>query len=354
MWLRVKSVVDGFVAPYTLPSIKHPIKKDIQVTIRGKSDALNTIAFPYSDEFDTWTLDEEPKLEHVVKDGEVFEWKESDKYKTLKVEAGGKLVLNPGTFIAKELILDRKSAVEFTKPGEATQVVAMDFLNWRTEIINEDLPLVARGFKLITYMQSQRLYTLGINWAGTLYAPKSYVVFGQASNKLMYGRFYGDIVIVHQRTNVVRVDYDPIVPEVVPEEDEEEEEQEPVEGEGQEPVVAEDDQEPTDDDPSENEGDAFAKRHYGDDMVQESVVSPLAAELKGFSRNGIAFETKSAGAVKINIMSANGIMVKSISAGNLDAGKHVVSWNSDNVPSGRYLVTLSQNGKVSGKFVSLK
>ena len=354
MWLRVKSVVDGFVAPYTLPSLKHPIKKDIDVTIRGKSDALNTIAFPYSDEFDTWTLDEEPKLEHVVKDGEVFEWKESDKYKTLKVEAGGKLVLNPGTFIAKELILDRKSAVEFTKPGEATQVVAMDFLNWRTEIINEDLPLVARGFKLITYMQSERLYTLGINWAGTLYAPKSYVVFGQASNKLMYGRFYADIAIVHQRTKVVRVDYDPIVPEVVPEEDEEEEEQEPVEGEGQEPVVAEDDQEPTDDDPSENEGDAFAKRHYDDDMVQESVVSPLAAELKGFSRNGIVFETKSAGIVKINIMSANGIMVKSFSAGNLEAGTHSVAWNSDNVPSGRYLVTLSQNGKVSGKFVSLK
>ncbi|SHK44629.1 FlgD Ig-like domain-containing protein [Fibrobacter sp. UWOV1] len=354
MWLRVKSVVDGFVAPYTLPSLKHPIKKDIDVTIRGKSDALNTVAFPYSDEFDTWTLDEEPKLEHVVKDGEVFEWKESDKYKTLKVEAGGKLVLNPGTFIAKELILDRKSAVEFTKPGEATQVVAMDFLNWRTEIINEDLPLVARGFKLITYMQSERLYTLGINWAGTLYAPKSYVVFGQASNKLMYGRFYADIAIVHQRTSVVRVDYDPIVPEVVPEEDEEEEEQEPVEGVGQEPVVAEDDQEPTDDDPSENEGDAFAKRHYGDDMVQESVVSPLAAELKGFSRNGIVFETKSAGIVKISVMSANGIMVKSFSAGNLEAGTHSVAWNSDNVPSGRYLVTLSQNGKVSGKFVSLK
>ena len=82
--------------------------------------------------------------------------------------------------------------------------------------------------------------------------------------------------------------------------------------------------------------------------------SSFAAELKGFSRNAVAFETKSAGIVKIGIMSANGVMVKSVSTGNLDAGKHSVAWNSENVPSGRYLVTLSQNGKVSGKFVSLK
>lgn len=354
MWLRVRSVVDGFVAPYTLPSIKHPIKKDIQVTIRGKSEAINTVAFPYSDEFDTWTLDEEPKLEHVVKDGEVFEWKENDKYKTLKVEAGGKLVLNPGTFIAKELILDRKSSVEFAKPGEATQVVAMDFLNWRTEIINKDLPLVARGFKLITYMQSERLYTLGINWAGTLYAPYSYVIFGQASNKLMYGRFYADIAIVHQRTKVVRVDYDPFVPEVE-EENPDVEEKNPDAGdenENQETVVAENDN------PSEDDviGDGlFKQRPANENVINEAVAkSSFAAELKGFSRNGIVFETKSAGIVKISVMSANGIMMKSVSAGNLEAGTHSVAWNSDNVPSGRYLVTLSQNGKVSGKFVSLK
>ena len=315
LWLRVRSVVDGSVAAYTLPSLKHPIKKDVDVTIRGKSDAYNTIGFPYSDEFDTWTLDEEPELEHVVKNGETFEWNSSDKYKTLKVEAGGKLVLNPGTFIAKELILDRESTVEFAKPGEATQVVAMDFLDWRTEIINEDLPLVARGFKLITYMQSLRLFTLGANWAGTLYAPNTYTIFGQASNKQMYGRFYTRIAIVHQRTRIFRVDYDPIVPE-----------------------------------------NALAKEHPANENIVNDIMaeSSFAAELKGFSRNAVAFETKSAGFVKIGIMSANGVMVKTFSTGNLDAGKHSVVWNSENLPSGRYLVTLSQNGKVSGKFVSLK
>lgn len=368
MWLRVRSVVDGFVAPYTLPSIKHPIKKDIDVTIRGKSDAYNTIAFPYSDEFDTWTLDEEPELEHVVKDGETFEWDSNYKYKTLKVEAGGKLVLNPGTFIAKELILDRKSTVEFTKPGEATQVVAMDFLDWRSEIINEDLPLVARGFKLITYMQSQRLFTLGTNWAGTLYAPNTYTIFGQASNKQMYGRFYTRIAIVHQRTKIFRVDYDPIVPEVEEDDNPGNDEEDPNnndnpsndeenpdngdENENQEIVVAEDD------DPSGDDviGDGLFKQRPANENLVNDVVAgaSFAAELKGFSRNGIAFETKSAGIVKISIMSANGIMVKSFSTGNLEAGKHSVVWNSENVPSGRYLVTLSQNGKVSGKFVSLK
>ena len=361
MWLRVRSVVDGFVAPYTLPSIKHPIKKDIDVTIRGKSDAYNTIAFPYSDEFDTWTLDEEPELEHVVKDGETFEWDSNYKYKTLKVEAGGKLVLNPGTFIAKELILDRKSTVEFTKPGEATQVVAMDFLDWRSEIINEDLPLVARGFKLITYMQSQRLFTLGTNWAGTLYAPNTYTIFGQASNKQMYGRFYTRIAIVHQRTKIFRVDYDPIVPEVEEDDNPSNDEENPDNGdenENQEIVVAENDDPSEDDDPSGDDviGDGLFKQRPANENLVNDVVAgaSFAAELKGFSRNGIVFETKSAGFVKINIMSANGIMVKSFSAGNLEAGKHSVAWNSESAPSGRYLVTLSQNGKVCGKFVSLK
>ena len=161
----------------------------------------------------------------------------------------------------------------------------------------------------------------------------------------MYGRFYTNIAIVHQRTKIFRVDYDPIVPEVEEEEN-------------QETVVAENDNPSEDDDPSGNEviGDGlFKQRPTNENVVNDVVAMPsFAAELKGFSRNGVVFETKSAGTVKISIMSANGIMVKTFSTGKLEAGKHSVAWNSENVPSGRYLVTLSQNGKVSGKFVSLK
>lgn len=363
VWLR-RAKVHGTVDFYTLPKIKHALDtQNGATTDGGEPNYYNTIAYPYPTTYDTWTLENEPETEHVVKNGETFEWDSEVVYKSLKVEAGGKLILNPGTFVTKNLLLDRGSDVEFAKPGEATVVVALDKVHWRCNIVNEDLPLIARGFKLITYMQDERLFTLGTNWAGTLYAPKTYAILGQSSNKLLYGRFLADILIVHQTSKIARVDFDPIVPEVIPEEDEgeEEEEQEPAEGEQeptegeQEPVVASDDPESSDDEePSEQAGDAFAKRHFDNDKVQESVVSSLAAELKGFSRNGIAFETKSAGIVKISIMSANGIMVKSVSTGNLEAGKHTVAWNSENVPSGRYLVTLSQNGKVSGKFVSLK
>ena len=99
----------------------------------------------------------------------------------------------------------------------------------------------------------------------------------------------------------------------------------------------------------------FKQRPANENVVNDVVAkASFGAELKGFSRNGIVFETKSAGIVKISIMSANGMMVNSVSTGNLEAGKHSVAWNSENVPSGRYLVTLSQNGKISGKFATLR
>ena len=339
VWLR-RANVSGNVNLYTLPSYKNAIERQEGATVKGEIKHLNTIAYPFALGYNTLSLSSQPEREHVVKNGEVFEWDDTEAYKELKVEAGGKLILNPGDYIASRLILDRGSELEFTKPGEATRVIAMDYVDWRTTITNEDLVKVARGFKLITYMTDQRLFSLGTNWAGTLYAPKTYVIFGQGRNKEIYGRFLADIAIVHQTSKIFRVDYDPIVPEVEEEDDD------------QETVVAENDN------PSEDDviGDGLFKQRPANENVVSEVVakSSFAAELKGFSRNGISFETKSAGIVKISIMSANGIVVKSVSTGNLEAGKHSVAWNSENVPSGRYLVTLSQNGKVSGKFVMLK
>ena len=47
------------------------------------------------------------------------------------------------------------------------------------------------------------------DWAGTIYAPLSELILGQTS-KIIYGRFLGKDVVVHQYAKVYRVDFSPI------------------------------------------------------------------------------------------------------------------------------------------------
>ncbi len=48
-------------------------------------------------------------------------------------------------------------------------------------------------------------------WAGTIYAAKAQLILGQTI-KSIHGRFLGKSVIVHQNTDVYRVDFNPILP----------------------------------------------------------------------------------------------------------------------------------------------
>ena len=357
---RNKSVIAGNINIYSLPGHKNLVEEQDGAIVKGKTNYYNKVAFPYSTTYDSWEWTEEPTEEITVKNGETLEWDSNVEYKKIKVEAGGKLVLNPGEYHAKELILDDASKIQFAKPGESTLLIVTDKIDWRPTCLNDDREKVARGFKLVTFTQD-RLFVYGSAWTGTLYAPNTYIVLGQASNKVVYGRILGDVVIIHQTTVIHRVDYDPIVPEVEEEEEipdvHEEDPDNGDENEDPETVVAENENPSEGDEPSNDViGDGLFKQRPANENVVNDVVAKASfgAELKGFSRNGIVFETKSAGIVKISIMSANGMMVNSVSTGNLEAGKHSVAWNSENVPSGRYLVTLSQNGKISGKFATLR
>ncbi|MCQ2106194.1 MAG: PDZ domain-containing protein [Fibrobacter sp.] len=78
------------------------------------------------------------------------------------------------------------------------------------------------------------------------------------------------------------------------------------------------------------------------------------AILKGFSRNAVSFELKTAGTVVVTIMSAEGEQVAVLRSENAQPGFNTLSWNSDNVPSGRYMVSIEQNGNVSGRNAVLK
>jgi hypothetical protein len=65
---------------------------------------------------------------------------------------------------------------------------------------------VAKGFKMIQH-SSKKLFIEG-PWGGTIYAPLSELILGQAT-KAVYGRFLGKKITVHQYTKVFRVDFLP-------------------------------------------------------------------------------------------------------------------------------------------------
>ena len=79
-----------------------------------------------------------------------------------------------------------------------------------------------------------------------------------------------------------------------------------------------------------------------------------SAKLKGFTRNAISFDLKSAGTAIVTVMNTDGAVVSTVVAENAQPGLNSVTWNAENVPSGRYMVTIEHNGTVSGKNAVLK
>jgi flagellar hook assembly protein FlgD len=84
------------------------------------------------------------------------------------------------------------------------------------------------------------------------------------------------------------------------------------------------------------------------------LAKPGSAKLKGFSRNSISFNLKSAGTATVTVMNTDGAVVATVVAENAQPGFNSVSWNGEKVPSGRYMVSIEHNGSVSGKNAVLK
>lgn len=115
--------------------------------------------------------------------------------------------INPGHIYVGNIQLESGSLLEFLEPGRETVVHAEGSFIWRTTLINEDRALVARGFKLIQYGE-QPMFVEG-QWAGTIHAIRAHLILGQTIKEL-HGRFLGNMVTVHQNTDVYRVDFNPI------------------------------------------------------------------------------------------------------------------------------------------------
>lgn len=148
----------------------------------------------------------------VVQGGETYRLKDGDGFSELRVESGSTLIIEPGEmFIDKKLQIEPNATIRFAEPGKGTVLHTNGDIIWRTynsESASNTLywSNVARGFKL-AHHSSKQFYIEGL-WAGTIYAPKAKVVMGQV-NKTIYGRILGRDVVVHQNSNVYRVDFNP-------------------------------------------------------------------------------------------------------------------------------------------------
>ena len=148
----------------------------------------------------------------IVRSGETYRLKGGDAFSTLRVESGATLIIEPGEmFVDSMLQIEANSTVRFAEPGKGTVLHTNGNIIWRT--YNSEpagntqyWTSVARGFKLAHH--SSRAFRIEGLWAGTIFAPKAKVVMGQV-NKTIYGRILGRDVIIHQNSNVYRVDFNP-------------------------------------------------------------------------------------------------------------------------------------------------
>ena len=213
VWVRNKGSVKT-VRYYGLPQIFETILQDITIQQNSINDSfsvsldlnLDEQLWPYHiPEFSAKAINAND--EKIVRAGECDTLKGGISFKTIKVEAGGKLYFDEGEITVKTLQLDAGSSIDFVKPGFSTILHVNENIHWNTTIEKQDFGAVAKGFKLY-YYGSERFFVHGV-WAGTLIAPNAKLVLGQTQNKKFYGQFLGKGVTVHQYSKVFRVPFNP-------------------------------------------------------------------------------------------------------------------------------------------------
>lgn len=145
--------------------------------------------------------------EKIVRAGECDTLKGIASFKTIKVEAGGKLYFDEGEITVNNLQLDAGAVIDFVKPGFSTILHVNEKIQWNASAEYEDKSSIAKGFKLY-YYGGERFFVHGA-WAGTIIAPNAQLVLGQTHNKELYGQFYSKSIIVHQYSKVYRIPFNP-------------------------------------------------------------------------------------------------------------------------------------------------
>lgn len=255
----------------------------------------------------------------IIKNGETFTISDEDGhngFSFLKVESGGKLIIGTGVMYIGAIQLESGSSFMFEHPSYKSELHLNGSVIWHGTYVknpsNGDDKDAACGFKLVQH--SDREMYMDSEWHGSIVAPYSKVVMGQAScAKKIYGQVFGKRIAVHQTSKVYHVTYSP--KNLVP-----------------------------------------AKKAV-DPIVEEKVAAkaaPSNVKITGANRKSINFTTTTAGHFQVSVMKLDGTVVSSFSVDKDVAGAESINWNSANVPNGAYMLAIKHNGKVSGKMISLK
>lgn len=139
--------------------------------------------------------------------GGTFDLYDGARYASIKVY-NGTLRIHPGEVWVGNLQLEPGTKIEFAMPGRQTVFhINGDFI-WRGTILNKGYAneTIATGFKLVQH-SSKKMY-VDEKFFGTIVAPASHVILGQA-NKTFYGSVMANDISVHQYSEVYYVKFNP-------------------------------------------------------------------------------------------------------------------------------------------------
>ena len=206
VFFRDYAYIRGKTRIYTLPKQYLNIVMQNNVTYLGNAFPLLESLWPYK----VPTLSDSPNIENTSKEifyNESYTLKDKDNFKSLKVHSGGTLLIKPGEMAIGNIQLESGSKVLFSEPGRETIIHLNGSTIWRSKTLNDNLELVAKGFKIIQH-SSETMIVEG-EWAGSIFAPNADLILGQSS-KTLYGRFLGNNITVHQYATMYGVAFEPI------------------------------------------------------------------------------------------------------------------------------------------------
>ncbi len=211
VWVRNQGSV-GIVRYYGLPQVFTTVLQSVSslnefyIGLQNMDFNLYEYQWPYHiPKFASKIVNS--NAEKIVRAGECDTLKGIVSYKTIKVEAGGKLYFDEGEITVDNLQLDARATIDFVKPGFSTILHVNEKIQWNASAEYENKSTIAKGFKLY-YYGSDRFFVHGA-WAGTIIAPNAQLILGQTHNKELYGQFYGKSIIVHQYSKVYRIPFKP-------------------------------------------------------------------------------------------------------------------------------------------------
>lgn len=177
-------VVDGDVRSFTIPQWNFILPSAPKI-------------YPYTVDADADRLVVSSNQHVVLQNGKT--------YSSVKVESGGELIIPAGEFWIGSIQLDAGSSLHFSNDRQSSIVHVCGSLIWQADMA-DNLDVIAKKFKIIQHAYDEKMY-IDKNFGGTIVAPNSAVIIGQAQ-KVFYGTVLARDITVHQYATLFHVAFE--------------------------------------------------------------------------------------------------------------------------------------------------